>query len=155
MDLRGKHLRHPMSAALWTERRHVEAQTVSSSQAGCSPHCGLGQKSRRGCVWHPCPSVKISPLHREAGHSPDNDGRERIETRRSATFWETGSLRNEGFFEIFSKGAGENCNLPPRPPPCSYSNVMPQGNTRKAVINKFPSTFFSMVLKSVCKSTRN
>lgn len=37
----------------------------------------------------------------------------------------------------------------------SSTHVMPQGNDGKDVINKFISTFFSMVLTSICKSTRN
>lgn len=42
-------------------------------------------------------------------------------------------------------------------PTCLYSdtNVKPQGNDRKDVINKFISTFFSMVLRSICKSIHN
>lgn len=102
----------PMPPALWTERRHVchkhKLESGWPQPVANKFICGEGQKPRRSCIWYPRPSIKISALHRETGHSPDSDGRQRIET---------GSLRNEIFLKSFPKKGGEKCNLPPRPPP--------------------------------------
>lgn len=77
-----------------------------------------------------------------------------MKTRLSAQSLGTDSSRNKAENKSLLRTGERKVAFPPT---CfrSDTNVMPQGNYRKDVINKFISTFFSMVLRSICKSIHN
>lgn len=77
-----------------------------------------------------------------------------MEMRRSAQSLGTDSPRNKAADKSLLRNGGRKGGFPPTYL-CSDTHVMPQGNDRKDVINKFISTFFSMALRSICKSIRN
>ena len=68
-----------------------------------------------------------------------------MKTRLSAQSLGTDSPRNKAENKSLLRTGERKVAFPPT---CLHSdtNVMPQGNDRKDVINKFISTFFSMVL---------
>lgn len=70
-----------------------------------------GTEAQEGLYLVPCPSIKISALHRETGHSPDNDGRGRIETKWSSPSGKLGLWGMNFFLNLFQRRVGRNATF--------------------------------------------